>query len=315
MQANMNMSTSAKALNLQADLKAAELTKIAHDDFHNNDRHWSDKPTSRFTTVFGEGLLKKVYHRSSLYTCRRVAEFVFQVSFIGENEIDDDIVDVELFEDTPIPLFRRDREVKISKSLTLDCDCACQDIVGPRLAIEVPDLLCYPCADRLPTLPASQRLKNYSSDDVKAMGSFFDNFVSQSYEPSNTEDNNYDDEIFASMSQALSDNVTLNSSQNFDNSFQDASLPPSIAAKSKTRDVLKQKIEACCASADTIGLEARVELGRVLDGYAMWCSGKLGDKKSEKMKDDDQAGTVMCMTKSNYTGTEKRIFNTYHMPR
>ncbi|KAL7525758.1 hypothetical protein ACHAXR_001148, partial [Thalassiosira sp. AJA248-18] len=64
MQATTNMTTSAKTLNLQAGIRAAELQKIAYDDFVNNDKKWSDKPTSKFTTSFGEGLFKEVYDRS-----------------------------------------------------------------------------------------------------------------------------------------------------------------------------------------------------------------------------------------------------------
>ncbi|KAL7529904.1 hypothetical protein ACHAXR_003219, partial [Thalassiosira sp. AJA248-18] len=286
MQPTMSMSTSAKTLNLQADLKAAELKKIAHDDFVNTNKHWSDKPTSKFTTTFGEGLLKSVYDRSGLYRSRRVGLREFQVDFIGENEIEEDInvSDAELFAQTPLPLFGRIRNVKVTDDGNLICDCcrfqhsgyfcehvvsvstkiswymhlafkkstpihiqqmyhrlACQDFSGPHLVLDLPDPEVWPIESFIPHLPAVERLKNYVDSDVSEMNNFFEASFSQSFEPDN-DVTDVDDEVFLVMSEMLKGSITSNSEDKFAESLNDASVPESVAAKTKTRDIFAETL-------------------------------------------------------------------------
>ena len=67
------MDTSAQTLNLQADIKAGQMDEIIFNDYQNNNKMWSDWPTSPYTTTFAEGLINAVYNRRHLYTVRRVA--------------------------------------------------------------------------------------------------------------------------------------------------------------------------------------------------------------------------------------------------
>ena len=93
----------------------------------------------------------------------------------------------------------------------------------------------------------------------------------------------------------------------FSNSINDTDLPESVAARLNTRDILKQKIEDCCAAADNVGEEGTKESGQLLDLFQEWCAGNA-------IKTDDGAdGKNIPMTKSEYRGSAKIIFNTHHM--
>ncbi len=71
----MNLTNAANAMNLQADLKAAELQDIVAQDFLKK-KNWSYSTTSEYVTTFAEGLLKAVTNRVSMYCSKRVEESI-----------------------------------------------------------------------------------------------------------------------------------------------------------------------------------------------------------------------------------------------
>ena len=81
----MNMDMAAQTLNIQQDLKAAELSEIVFGDFDRTHKLWNNYPTAQFTTIFGESLVKIVNDRAKLYSIQRVDQKEFQVDFIGDN--------------------------------------------------------------------------------------------------------------------------------------------------------------------------------------------------------------------------------------
>ena len=121
----MDMDTSAKTLNIQQDLKAAEIEEMIYFDFTHTDKRWSKLPTSPYTVSLAEGLLLKMMSRIQLYESSFVGDGKFQVKYMGD-EIGTAKVDSEHysdFTDTPIPLFRRIRIVTIQDDGTMLCDC------------------------------------------------------------------------------------------------------------------------------------------------------------------------------------------------
>ena len=63
----MDIDTSAKTLNIQQDLKAAEIEEMIYFDFTHTDKRWSKLPTSPYTVSLAEGLLLKMMSRIHLY--------------------------------------------------------------------------------------------------------------------------------------------------------------------------------------------------------------------------------------------------------
>ena len=61
------MDTSAKTLNIQQDLKAAQIEEMIYFDFTHTDKRWSKLPTSPYTVSLAEGLLLKMMSRIHLY--------------------------------------------------------------------------------------------------------------------------------------------------------------------------------------------------------------------------------------------------------
>ena len=61
----MKLSTSASAINMQADLKAAELKNIIYNDFTKPSKVWSKSVTAKHVLAFAEGLLKSIQERGS----------------------------------------------------------------------------------------------------------------------------------------------------------------------------------------------------------------------------------------------------------
>ncbi len=80
----MSLTTAANAMNVQTDLKAAELKDIAAQDFLKK-KNWSDSATSEYVTTFAEGLLKSVTNRVSMYRSKKMREATFQVEFTGSD--------------------------------------------------------------------------------------------------------------------------------------------------------------------------------------------------------------------------------------
>ena len=118
----MGMDSSAQTLNLQSDIKAAQLEEIIFKDYKYSNKKWSNTPTAPYTTTFGEGLIKEVYCRLPLYVSKRVDVSTFQVLYEG-CEASVDIEDLKYYEDVPLPLFDRVREVTIDHSGVMFCSC------------------------------------------------------------------------------------------------------------------------------------------------------------------------------------------------
>ena len=78
------MDTASQTVNVQQDLKAAELSELVFGDFERTHKSWSKNPTAPYTTTFGEGLIKEVTDRVKLYIAIRVSQRAFQVFFIGD---------------------------------------------------------------------------------------------------------------------------------------------------------------------------------------------------------------------------------------
>ncbi len=86
MQPTMNLDTSSKTLNLQANLKAREVKEIIFNDYHYSNKTWSYLPTAPYTTTLAEGIINGIMKRLSLYECKRVDTSEFEVEFLVEDE-------------------------------------------------------------------------------------------------------------------------------------------------------------------------------------------------------------------------------------
>ena len=63
----MDIDTSSKTLNIQQDLKAAEIEEMIYFDFAHTDKRWLKLSTSPYTVSLAEGLLLKMMSRIHLY--------------------------------------------------------------------------------------------------------------------------------------------------------------------------------------------------------------------------------------------------------
>ena len=59
----MNLDTAARTINIQQDIKVAELEELICADYEKSDKLWSDLPTSPYTTTFAEGIIHVIAHR------------------------------------------------------------------------------------------------------------------------------------------------------------------------------------------------------------------------------------------------------------
>ena len=74
----MGLDVSSSTLNLQANLKAAQLDACLHAEFSNTNKRWSDLPTSPYLLSFGEALMVSETNLSEHKTSHRVGASVFQ---------------------------------------------------------------------------------------------------------------------------------------------------------------------------------------------------------------------------------------------
>jgi len=126
----MNLDTAARTINIQQDIKVAELEELICADYEKSDKLWSDLPTSPYTTTFAEGIIHVIAHRSSLYTVVCVGKNMFQVKFIGDIPTEQNttihepvVFDEDEFKSVPLPLFCRVRDVAVLDDGTLICGC------------------------------------------------------------------------------------------------------------------------------------------------------------------------------------------------
>ena len=199
---------------------------------------------------------------------------------------------------------------------------ATKDTEGPMLRIDIPETM--EIKPRRAHLSALDRLKNYRKEDINL--ELMDGMLSSTYTPDSMgNDAEYD--MFAGMSDALQDMITPQAEKLFDLSASDANIPDAAAIGGvKTRETLKQLIESSCCKADEIGSDGAKELESVLLGFGSWCNqratelvvarrGDSGDIAEEKTSASNGKRRYVAMTNDKYTGTAKRVCNTYNMPR
>lgn len=125
----MNLDTAANTINLQSNLKIAEIQEMIYYDYTRRHKNWSTSATSEYTISFGEGLMQKVRERAPLYNARRVGMSDFDVVFDYSNKVgkkldlqfSDDFE--EDLKDVPIPVFDRVRRVVVEEDGTMLCGC------------------------------------------------------------------------------------------------------------------------------------------------------------------------------------------------
>ena len=78
LQPQMSMDRSAQTLSLQSNLKAAELGELVYQDYICTNKTWRTSPSSKRTTMFGEGLVQSVYKRRLLYQATHTGSNIFQ---------------------------------------------------------------------------------------------------------------------------------------------------------------------------------------------------------------------------------------------
>ena len=194
---------------------------------------------------------------------------------------------------------------------------ACKDIEGPKLAINIPNSM--EIMPPRPHLPALDRLKNYRKEDVNL--ELIDGMLTSTYTPDSMgEEEEYS--MYEAMSEALQDMITHQAEELFDSSASDANIPAAAAKGAKTRDTLKQLIESSCEMADEIGPDATRELQSMLSGFGSWCNERRASEEGatttdtiRESDDNRKKRKHVPMTTGKYTGTAKRIYNTYNMPR
>ncbi len=136
----MNLDSSASSINMQADLKAAQIEDMIHSEFIKPIKKWSNSLTSKHDLSFPEGLLKAVRDRVHLYSPKRVGVASFEVHYMEKYNKNDKVdnnqesklitlppeevigIDID-FETGPLPIFLRIRRVEISADGVMHCSC------------------------------------------------------------------------------------------------------------------------------------------------------------------------------------------------
>jgi len=120
MKATGTMTKNAKALTMQASLKAAEMNADAYRNVTKPNKKWSKLPTAPHVTPFAEGLVHAIMDRQDLYSVRRVGEREFEVKcsicvepFIADHSVSED--------KCPIPRFYRIRRVVVDDDGVCRC--------------------------------------------------------------------------------------------------------------------------------------------------------------------------------------------------
>jgi hypothetical protein len=190
---------------------------------------------------------------------------------------------------------------------------AMEDIQGPTLTIDIdPSIL---IEEPLPILNALDRLKNYNKEDIdleKNDGMYCSNYSPQ---PTGGELESDLNPIFEQMFKELQESTPNNTNDLFDLSMTDSSLPPGVTANISSRQKLKAIVNTAFALSDRIGHDGIEKLESTLVEFNKWCSSKL------ERKDEEEADTALnpdkrthaYMSQESYTGSAKRVYNTYHM--
>lgn len=127
MKANASMTTTAKTLKVQAQLKTADLDAETYRNMTKSSKRWSVLPTSDRIAPYPEGLVHAVMDREDLYAAARVDERDFEVFC---SEVIEPFLADEALNDSPIPRFRRIRRVTIRDDGVCKCSCCYFERVG-----------------------------------------------------------------------------------------------------------------------------------------------------------------------------------------
>jgi hypothetical protein len=152
----MNLDTSANTLNIQTSIKVRECEEIILQDATQTHKRWSDLPTSRHTTSFGEGILQEMMPRINDYVAKLVARTpdiqTFQVFYLNTRTFDSKVTELpckmanmdtntpslnmgtntdndtiqsicQTIPDSPIPIFSRIWIVTVHQTGTMLCSC------------------------------------------------------------------------------------------------------------------------------------------------------------------------------------------------
>ena len=133
MKANASMTTTAKTLAMQAQLKTAELEQEAYRNVVKSNKVWSSLPTADHLPPYPEGLVHAVMDRDGLYDAKRVGHRQFDVTCNAEVEpyLADAVLD-----ESPIPRFSRVRRVTIDDKGV----CKCSSCYFERVGIPCPHI-------------------------------------------------------------------------------------------------------------------------------------------------------------------------------
>ena len=376
----MGMDTSAHTLNLQSDIKAAEMDEIIFGDYKNSDKRWSSHPTAPYTTSFGEGLIKATYERSPLYTTRRVGDKSFQVMYgddpnknsVPKIKADFETEDCDDFNDVPIPLFERVREVTIDDNGVMSCECGrfecrgyfCEQQVcvakavyessgmefhgfthhdiaarwrsafmhyayrkntpkhllaafdllarneptGPTLRVPIPN--CMPIKERIPILPAADRLKNYDKSMLDL--SILDGMFSDTFSPS-TEFNLQNDELCELAQQivcGIRDSTPAAAEDMFTEAVSNFEIATGVNKGVDSRTAMRPLVDTAFLLSDRLGREGLQKLEEMMSEYNKWASGRLSETKDA---DKNKKRKHVPLTQEEYEGTADRVLNTHHM--
>ena len=84
----------------------------------------------------------------------------------------------------------------------------------------------------------------------------FDGLSSQPLEPYMLSIDKEED-LFVNLANTISNMTTDITNDKFSDSIYDTEFPEMVADRLNTRDILKQKIEDCCATADHVGADGK----------------------------------------------------------
>ena len=86
-----------------------------------------------------------------------------------------------------------------------------------------------------------------------------------------------------------------------------------------TCNLLKQQIKDCCTATNQLGVDSMQAFLVKLREFQSWCiweqtkREQMGGDMYQKTDETDKSGVYVPMTKTKYTGTIKRVFNTHQM--
>jgi hypothetical protein len=186
---------------------------------------------------------------------------------------------------------------------------AVKDIDGPTFIKDIPES--FEIQEGVVHATALDRLKNYKKEDVDL--SFCDGLSQSTFLPTNLDDEDQD-ELFNRITSDLEEKGGLIGKEMdlmFDDSIHNAIIP--ITSDSTARVALKAMYECTSTLADRLGLKGVQIMEKGFNEMQSEMHNHLREKNEENMNHCKKR-KFEPMTQDSYTGTKKRIHNTYHMP-